>query len=103
MIATGRITGNACSFSFAFKYLSYIVVGATFCWVLGGLAAMVWAGVDPGTYRALIVSVPDEFGEMLAFAWVGGSIWGAQIGGFVSVVLALVFLRAAWQRRELEA
>ena len=37
---------------------------------------------------------------MLAYAWVGGSIWGVQLGGLVSVVLGLVVLRANWRRSQ---
>jgi hypothetical protein len=34
-----------------------------------------------------------------AYAWAGGSIVGLELGALVSVVVALVVLRANWRRR----
>jgi hypothetical protein len=36
---------------------------------------------------------------MIAYAWVGGSIWGEQIGGLIGLVLGLVVFRARWRSR----
>jgi hypothetical protein len=57
------------------------------------------ASLSPDFYRRAFIGVPEEFGEMIRYAWVGGSIWGAQFGGLVSVVVGLVVLRANWRRR----
>ncbi len=35
---------------------------------------------------------------MLRYAWVGGSIWGTELGGLLSVILGVVVLRANWRR-----
>ena len=72
---------------------------AYLCWAFGGLAAMGLATLSPDFYRQAFIGVPNEFGAMLRYAWVGGSIWGAELGGLVSVVVGLVVLRANWRRQ----
>jgi hypothetical protein len=97
-IATAIITGGTCSFPFAFKHLLGIVAAIFVLWIVGGLVAMGLATLSPQFYRAAFIGVPDDFDEMLRYAWVGGSIWGAQIGGLLCTVLCLVYLRANWRR-----
>ncbi len=94
----GIITRALCSYSFAVRYLLAIIAGALVCWILGGLAAMGLAVLSPERYQMAFIGVPDDYGPMLKYAWVGGSIWGVQFGGFVSLVLALVILRGNWLR-----
>lgn len=95
---TGTITGASCRYGFAFKHLVWILAGAYLGWIIGGLAGMGLATLSPEFYSQTFFGVPREFGERLAYAWVGGSIWGAELGGLVSVVLGLVVLRASWKR-----
>lgn len=97
-VATGIITGASCSFGFAFKHLLGILVGVYLCWALGGLTAIGLASLSTEFYRHAFIGVPREFGPMLRYAWVGGSIWGAELGGIVSVIVGLVILRANWRR-----
>jgi hypothetical protein len=94
----GVITRAACSYRFAVRYLLGILAGALVCWLIGGVAAIGLASLSPEFYRRAFIGVPEQFGPMLAYAWVGGSIWGLQLGGLVSVVLGLVVLRAKWRR-----
>lgn len=96
----GIITRASCNYGFAVRHLLGIVAGALVCWFLGGFAAMGLASLSPEFYRRAFRGVPVEFGPMLAYAWVGGSIWGVQLGGLVSLVLGLVILRANWQRSQ---
>ncbi|MGD0091121.1 MAG: hypothetical protein ABSE73_14480 [Planctomycetota bacterium] len=98
-VATGIITGARCSFWFALKHWLGILGGAYVCWALGGLAAMGLATLSPEFYRRAFIGVPEEFGPMLRYAWVGGSICGAELGGLVSVVVGLLILRANWRRQ----
>lgn len=98
VIATAIMTGISAEFSFAFKHLCGIVAGALACWLVVGLGAMGLATLSPEFYRAAFRGVPNDFKEMLAYAFVGGSIWGVQGGGFVCLIFGLVFLRANWQR-----
>lgn len=96
-IVSVHITGGACSFRFAFKHLLGIVGGVCMTWALGGLIAMGLATLSPGWFRHLVLGVPEDCWDMLRYAWVGGSSWGAQLGGFVSVVVGLVVLRVNWR------
>jgi hypothetical protein len=94
----GVITRASCSYGFAVRHLLGIVAGAFVCWLIGGVAAMGLASLSTEFYRRTFIGVPEEFGPMLAYAWVGGSIWGVEIGGLMSVVLGLVVVRGNWQR-----
>lgn len=94
----GIITRGRCGYGFAVRHLLGIVVGALVCWLIGGVAAMGLATLSPEFYRRTFIGVPEAFGPMLAYAWVGGSIWGVQLGGLVSVILGLVVLRGNWHR-----
>jgi hypothetical protein len=96
--AVGIITSAACPYDFALKHLLGVLVGAYVCWAFGGLAGMGLASLSPEFYRGTFIGVPEGRGPMLRYAWVGGSIWGAELGGFASVILGLVVLRANWRR-----
>lgn len=97
-VGVGIITGASCSYRFAAGHLLGVVAGALCCWLIGGVAAMGLASLSPEFYRRAFRGVPDEWGAMLAYAWVGGSIWGVQLGGLMAVVLGLVVLRGRWRR-----
>jgi hypothetical protein len=97
--ATGTITGAACPYRFALKHILGVLAGAYACWAVGGLTGVGLAALSPEFYRRTFFGVPSDFSEMLRYAWVGGSIWGAEFGGLVCVVLGLVVLRANWRRQ----
>lgn len=97
-VGTGLITRATCPYRFAAGHLLGVVAGALACWALGGLAALGLAALSPDFYRRTFVGVPDGTAPMLAYAWVGGSIVGLQLGGFVSTALGLVVLRGNWGR-----
>jgi hypothetical protein len=98
-IAMGITTGASCRYGFAAKHLVGIVAAALGLWFLGGLTAMGMATLSPEHYRAAFRGVPDDFREMLAYAWVGGSIWGVQFGGGACVIIGIFFLGASWRRQ----
>jgi hypothetical protein len=95
---TGVVTRASCGYGFAARHLLGIVAGALLSWAVGGLAGMGLAALSPDFYRRTFIGVPEEWGERMAYAWVGGSIWGLEFGGLVCVVLGLVVLRANWRR-----
>src|SRR5262245_52669924 len=89
-VTTGLITGASCSFGFAFRHLLGVLAGAYVCWALGGLAALGLVTLSPEFYQRTFIGVPDAPGPRLRYAWVGGSIWGAELGGLVAVIVGLV-------------
>jgi hypothetical protein len=94
----GIMTRAACPFGFGLKHLLGIVGAVYACWILGGLLAVGLAALSPEFYHHAFRGVPEDRAGMLRYAWVGGSILGAQLGGLVSVILGLVVFRANWRR-----
>jgi hypothetical protein len=97
--AVGFVSKAACPYSVGVRYLLGILISAYGCWALGGLAAMGLAALSPDFYRNTFIGVPDDSREMLRYAWVGGSIWGAILGGLVSVTLGVIIFRAGWSHQ----
>jgi hypothetical protein len=96
----GIMTRGTCRYGVAVRQMLGIAAGAFVGWLLGGLAAIGLASLSPDFYRRTFSGVPEETGPMLSYAWVGGSIWGIELGGLVSVVLGLVIFRANWLRQK---
>lgn len=93
----GIVSRARCPYRTSASYLVGIALFAVVCWVFGGLIAMGLATLSPEFYRHAFRGVPEEFPEMLRYAWVGGSIWGLQFGGFASVIVGSVLFRARWR------
>jgi hypothetical protein len=96
-VGMGLITAVACSFRFAMQHLLCVFAGAAICWGVGGATAVGLAALSPEFYRQTFPEVPQGLGPMLCYAWVGGSIWGVELGGFASMIIGLVALRANWR------
>ncbi len=77
----------------------FVAVAALVCWVVGGLLGMGLAALSPEFFRHAFVGVPKEFGEMLRYAWAGGSILGIKFGGFAAMILGSFLFYARWHRR----
>ena len=95
----GVVTRACCTYRLALRYLLGIVAGVCGCWVAGGLLAIALASLSPEFYRRAFIGVPQDHGQMLRYAWVGGSIWGAELGGVLSLGIGLVVLRGNWKRQ----
>lgn len=96
----GIITRAACDYRFAVRHLLGILAGALVFWGIGGLAAILLASISPQFYRRTFIGVPDDYNEMAGFAWVGGSIWGIELGGLVCVILGLIVAHSSWTARK---
>jgi hypothetical protein len=98
-LVVGSVSKARATFAFAAKHLARAGGIALACWCLGGLLAIGLAILSPDFYRRTFIGVPNEFGAMLRYAWVGGSIWGVMFGAVLSVVIASVMVAADCRRR----
>ncbi len=96
----GRVSRVRCPTSFALSHLAGIVGAVYCCWVLGGAIAVGIAAWSPEFFRKTFVGVPEEVGPMLRYAWVGGSVWGAMLGGVLAVVVGSFLFGTRWRRRQ---
>ena len=98
-LVVGLASKARATFAFALKHLVLAGAIALGAWCVGGVIAVGLATLSPDFYRSTFIGVPSEFGEMLKYAWVGGSIWGVLFGAVLSVVIASVSAAAAdWRR-----
>lgn len=97
-LVVGVVSRARCSFTFALRYLLAIIAAIYVCWAVGGIIAMGLAALSPDFYRHTFVGVPDDFGLMMRYAWVGGSIWSAMFGGVLAAVIGSILFATRWRR-----
>jgi hypothetical protein len=95
----GYVSAARASYGFGLVTLIFVAVAAIVCWAVGGLAGMGLAALSPEFYRHAFIGVPEDFHEMLRYAWVSGSIWGIEFGGFAMTLLGSFMFYARWKRR----
>lgn len=95
----GILTKADCPYLCALKFLLGIGIAVLGCRILDGLIAMGLATLSPEFYRRSFIGVPESFGPMLCYAWVGSSIWGGMFGGLLSAILGSVIFRNKWKKR----
>lgn len=95
----GIISRAECPYGFGVRYVGGLFLAAFVCWVIGGLLAIGLASLSPEFYRHTFIGVPEFPGERLRYAWVGGSIWGVQLGGLAATFVFIALFRAAWRQR----
>ena len=98
-IVVGIVSKVRCSYRFGAAVVVFVTIAALICWVVGGLIAMGLATLSPEFYRHHYDVFPNNFPEMLDFAWVVGSIWGIKFGGFALTILGSFLFYAKWKRR----
>lgn len=96
--AIAIVTRATCTWAEAARWLGKIVLAVYCAWLLGGVIGVCVAATKPDFLKNTFYGVPDDRTELLRFAWVGGSIWCAEYGGFVIVIVGLVNFRIRWRR-----
>lgn len=86
------------SYRFFLKYFFKIIVLIYSCWLLGGLIGIGLAALSPEFFQEFFYLVPEDNILISGYAWVGGSITGAMLGGIFGLVIAIVRLRKEWGR-----
>lgn len=98
-LVVGTVSKARATFGFGLRHLATAGVVALSSWCLGGVLAIGLAALCADFYRSTFIGVPSEFGAMLKYAWVGGSIWGVLFGAVLAVVIACVMAATDWRRR----
>ena len=99
VIVAGCVSKVRCSYLFSSTVLLAVVSAALVCWSVGGLLGMGLATLSPEFYRHAFKGAPQDSVELLRYAWVGGSIWGIEFGGFFLTILGSFWFYARWRRR----
>lgn len=101
----GIITRATCELGTGLRWLTRVVLAVYAMWVIGGVLGVGLAASSPQFFRDSFIGVPAGRAQMLRYAWVGGSIWGAYLGGPIAVIVGLSLLHRSWRkmlRREAE-
>ncbi len=93
----GLVTKGKADYAFAFKHIIRIAMIVMICWTIGGLLAVMLVSLSPEFYRSHFPWTPTDVIEQMKYAWVGGSIWGEIIGGFLGSVVGLVTVKNNWE------
>ncbi len=91
------ITKRKADWNFVKRQLTKMVKLIYLCWIIGGVIAIFLSVVFSDDYQRLIRGVPIESIQRIRYAWVGGSIWGALIGGIISLIWGLFNTYRDWK------
>ena len=97
-LVAGIVSKAQCTYAFAVRQLLAIIIGVYCCWVIGGLIGMGLAALSPDFFQRTFFRVPEQRGDMLRYAWVGGSIWGAMAGGVLALAIGAILFAIGWRR-----
>lgn len=95
----GIATRGTCEYGAALRWLARVLLAVYGLWCVGGILGMLLAAWQPTFFRSFAIGVPEGRGQLLRYAWVGGSIWGAYLGGAFSVIVGLVRFSMNWRKK----
>ena len=84
-------------------YLGALLGSAFLAWCVGGALALILATISPDFFRHAFIGVPEDIPGLLKYAWVGGSIWGVQFGGFALLIVWIVVFGLKWKAKQAAA
>ncbi|MEM9186740.1 MAG: hypothetical protein AAGB00_09625 [Planctomycetota bacterium] len=95
LAVVGLRTGGRARLTDALPYFWATCSAVLALWALGGMMGCGWATLDGASYRAAFPIAPAA--GTPAFGWVGGSIWGAQLGGAAATVVVSTVFWLRWR------
>ena len=98
VVATSLISKLRAPISYSLSYLGLFFASALIAWLVGGCLAMLLAFLSPDFYKHAFIGVPDDAPSMIRYAWVGGSIWGVQFGGFALLIIWIAVFWSKWRQ-----
>lgn len=97
-LVVGLTAKGRCSYSYALRHLLGVFIGVYCCWIVGGIIATGIAALSPEFFRATFPGVPEDYGPLIRYAWVGGSHSGTNIGGVLAAVIGSILFTVRWRR-----
>ena len=96
-IAFSIITKGKPTLNFGLNQLFKITKNIYAFWIIGGVIGLGLASLSPEFYQSKFRMVPKETKDMLAYAWVGGSIWGVNYGSMIAIVIGIIKTKTDWK------
>ena len=87
-----------CTYRLGIKYLIFLFIITIACWIIGGLLGLGLAELSPDFFKNTFRLAPDNFNDMLGYAWIGGSIWGIQFGGICTIIIGSLLFKIRWNK-----
>jgi hypothetical protein len=100
VLAVSIISRLRLGIAHSFSYLGWLFGSTFLAWCLGGVLAIFLAWISPEFYRRAFIGVPEDLSSMLPYAWVGGSIWGVQFGGFALLIIWIAVFGMKWKANQ---
>lgn len=97
LIIIAASTAMCCPAGLAVRALATALVIVAICWLIGGVSGVILARIRPRLWGSFFIGVPLRV-NLVRFAWVGGSIWGAYGGMLIGLIVAGVSLHLRWRR-----
>lgn len=97
-LVVGVASRAQCPFGVGMRHLLAVVAAVYACWIIGGLLGLGLAALSPDFFQRTFIRVPEDHGEMLRYAWAGGSIFAAFGGGLLAVVVGAILFPVRWRR-----
>jgi len=94
----GLVSRARCAFAFVWSHLMAVFFAILCCWAASGVIGIGLAALSPEFFRHTFPGVPEGFGPLTRYAWVGGSTFGALFGALLAAVLAPILFAIRWRR-----
>lgn len=93
-IVMNRNAASEINLARSLSHTARVALFAIIGYIIGGAAGMGIAKLSPDFFSSTFKGVPALGEGMMAYAWVGGAIWGLIFGGIVGLVISISSIRS---------